>query len=66
MGKILSIAYKKSAIGYPQNQKKVVKALGFRCLNDIVEHDDTPQIRGMVHKIRHLLEVTEIDKVGEA
>ncbi len=66
MSKMLRITYKKSAIGYAQNQKRVIKALGFHGLNDVVEHSDSPQIRGMVKKVQHLLEVTETNKVGEA
>ena len=62
----LRITWKKSAIGYNKNQKKVVQALGFRNLNGVVEHDDSPQIRGMVKKIEHLLEVEEIGQESEA
>jgi len=62
----LRITWKKSAIGYNKNQKKVVKALGFRNLNGVVEHDDSPQIRGMIKKIEHLLEVEEIGQENEA
>ncbi len=56
----LRITWKKSAIGYNKNQKRVVEALGLRSLNGVVEHDDSPQIRGMVKKIEHLLKVEEI------
>ncbi|MBM3131893.1 MAG: 50S ribosomal protein L30 [Chloroflexi bacterium] len=56
----LRITWKKSTIGYSKDQRKVVKALGLRRLNGAVEHDDSPQIRGMVHKVRHLVEVEEI------
>ena len=56
----LRITWKKSSIGYNKNQQKVVVALGLRSLNHVVEHDDSPQIRGMVKKIEHLLEVEEI------
>ncbi|MFC2028095.1 50S ribosomal protein L30 [Chloroflexota bacterium] len=56
----LRITWKKSAIGYNKNQRKVVQALGLRSLNGVVEHDDSPQIRGMVNKIKHLVQVEEI------
>jgi len=62
----LRITWKKSAIGYNRNQKKVVKALGFHSLNGVVEHNDSPQIRGMIKKIEHLLEVEEIGQESEA
>jgi large subunit ribosomal protein L30 len=42
-------------------QKKTVRALGFRRLHQVVVVDDTPQVRGMVRKVRHLVDVEEID-----
>ncbi|MFO7917438.1 MAG: 50S ribosomal protein L30 [Anaerolineae bacterium] len=57
----LRLKYVKSAIGYSKKQKETIRALGFRRLNETVEHDDTPIIRGMVDKVRHLLEVEEIE-----
>lgn len=56
----LKVTYRKSAIGYNQSQKGTVRALGLRKLNQVVEHDDTPVIRGMLHKVRHLVEIEEI------
>jgi len=56
----LRITWKKSTIGYNKNQRKVVEALGLRSLNGVVEHDNSPQIRGMIHKVRHLVHVEEI------
>jgi len=44
----LRITWKRSAIGRPEVQKRTVRALGLRKLNQTVEHEDTPQIRGMV------------------
>lgn len=49
----------KSASGHPEDQKRTVRALGIRRLHNVVEHDDTPQIRGMIFKVRHLVEVVE-------
>lgn len=57
----LRIRYIKSAIGYSKKQKETIRALGFRRLNETVEREDTPTIRGMVNKVRHLLEVEEIE-----
>ena len=62
----LRITWKKSAIGYDKNQKKVVVALGLRSLNSVVEHENSPQIRGMVKKIEHLVAVEEIGEEGAA
>lgn len=57
----LRITLKHSAIGKPEDQKNTVKALGLNKLNKTVEHNDTPQIRGMIKKITHLVEVEEIN-----
>ncbi len=51
------VTYSKSAIGYSKDQKATVEALGLRRLQQTVEHTDTPQIRGMIHKVRHLVTV---------
>ena len=59
----LRVSWVKSAVGYPGDQKKTIKALGFRRLNQTVEHDDSPAIRGMVHKVKHLVRV---EASGEA
>ena len=56
----LRVTYSKSAIGYKKDQKGTVRALGLRKLNQVVEHDDNPVIRGMLHKVRHLVTVEEI------
>ena len=58
MGKI-AITWKKSSIGYPKDQRRTIAGLGLRRLHQTVEHDDTPSIRGMVFKVRHLVEVTQ-------
>ena len=56
----LKITYKKSAIGYNENQKRTIKALGLRKLNQTVEHEDTAVIRGMVDKVNHLVTIEEV------
>jgi large subunit ribosomal protein L30 len=57
----LRITYKKSAIGYNKTQKGTIRALGFRKLYQTVEHDDTPVVRGMIHKVSHLINVEEVE-----
>ncbi len=56
----LKITQRKSAIGRNERQKLTIRALGIRRMHQSVLHDDTPQIRGMISKVRHLLEVEEI------
>lgn len=53
----VSIKLKKSLIGSTQAQIKVVKALGLKRTNDVVEHFASPTIMGMVNKVPHLVEV---------
>lgn len=50
----------KSKIDRPARQKKTLIALGIRKMNQVVEHDATPQIMGMVAKVKHLLIVEEV------
>jgi large subunit ribosomal protein L30 len=56
----LRITWVKSSIGYSESQKATIRALGFRRLGQSVERPDNPSTRGMVHKVRHLVEVEEI------
>lgn len=55
----LSIKQVRSAIGRRFDQRRTLEALGITKVGQTVTHNDTPQIRGMVNKISHLLEVTE-------
>ena len=57
----LSITWRKSAIGYRQDQKDTIRKLGLRRLNQTVSHEDTPALRGMIAKVSHLIEVSEGD-----
>ena len=57
--KSIRIQYFRSSIGRPEKQKRVVNGLGFRKLNQIVELVDTPQTRGMVAKVPHLVRVLD-------
>ena len=50
----------KSKIRRPKNQKATLDALGLRKMNQVVEHDATPAILGMVNKVKHLISVEEI------
>lgn len=50
----------KSIIDRPQNQKDTMYALGLRKMNSSVEHEATPQILGMVEKVKHLITVVEL------
>ena len=51
----LRITWIKSGIGYPRDQKRTLKALGFHRLNQVVEHEDSASIRGMLIKVNHLV-----------
>ncbi len=53
----LQITWVKSGIGYSEDQKKTLRALGFHRLNQSVTHDDSASIRGMINKVRHLVNV---------
>jgi large subunit ribosomal protein L30 len=59
MARKLVITQVRSASGHPADQAATVRALGIRKLQHTVEHNDTPQIRGMVFKVRHLVKVEE-------
>ena len=56
----LRITWRKSAIGYAQEQKRTIRALGLRRLGHSVEHSDNRATRGMISKVRHQVEVAEI------
>ena len=57
--KTLTVTLVKSPIGYPERQKRTVRALGLRKMMQSVEHSDTPVLRGMIAKIPHRLDVME-------
>ena len=61
----LRVKWIKSSIGYPKDQKATITALGLRKLQQTVEHDDQPALRGMIRKVCHLVEVEEIIVEGE-
>jgi large subunit ribosomal protein L30 len=56
-GAKLQLKWVRSAIQAPVKHKLVIKGLGFRRLNQVIEREDTPSIRGMVAKVPHLVEI---------
>jgi large subunit ribosomal protein L30 len=57
--KTIKITLLRSAIGFPVEQKATLKALGLHHLNQTVEHQDTPTMRGMLTKVIHLIRIEE-------
>jgi large subunit ribosomal protein L30 len=64
MAKKLKITQTKSIIDRPKKQKLTIEALGLGRPNYIKIHNDTPQIRGMIRKVTHLVKVEEIEEQG--
>lgn len=62
MPKKLEIRQVRSAIGRHWRQKRTLKALGIRRMHQVLVHKDTPQVRGMIRKVVHLLEVRELSE----
>ena len=58
-GGVVKVTLLKSPIGFNKNQATVVRSLGLRRIRHTVELKDTPATRGMIHKVRHLVEVAE-------
>jgi large subunit ribosomal protein L30 len=56
----LKITLKRSVIGSREKQRRTVEALGLRKRHQAVVHNDSPQIRGMITKVGHLIEVEEV------
>ncbi len=56
-GSRIQLKWVRSAIAAPVKHKLVIKGLGFTRLNQVVEREDTPSIRGMVAKVPHLVEI---------
>ena len=56
---LITVTWRKSAIGYNKDQKDTIRRLGLRRLNQSVELEDTPAPRGMVHKVQHLVDLQE-------
>lgn len=64
MAKRLRIRQVRSGVGRPGDQRRTLRALGLRHHQDEVVQQDNPAIRGMVHKISHLLHVEELQDDG--
>ncbi len=58
-GKALTLRLSRSGICAPGDQKATLRGLGFRRLGQVVVRPDDPAVRGMIHKVRHLVEVVE-------
>ena len=57
----LKVTLTRSLIGYPQDQRMTVNAMGLGKINSTAIKDDTPAIRGMLHKVRHLVKVEVVE-----
>jgi large subunit ribosomal protein L30 len=57
----LKVQQKKSTIGCKRNQRETLRSLGLKRIGDVVVKDDSPEVRGMVHTVRHLVTVEEVD-----
>lgn len=57
MEKKITVRWKRSTIGRTENQKKIIRALGFRRLNQTLTLPDRPEIQGMINRVIHLVEV---------
>lgn len=55
----IKIKQTKSRIGAPKDQKRTLDALGLKKMNQVVEREDTPVVKGMVRKVHHLVTVVE-------
>ncbi|MDR1137593.1 MAG: 50S ribosomal protein L30 [Synergistaceae bacterium] len=62
----IRVTWKKSAIGRPDIQARTIRALGLHRLGETVEHDDTPQVRGMIQSVTHLVEWTRGEQEGDS
>ena len=58
---MLRIKLIRSTVGYQWRTRRVVESLGLRKINSVVEHDDTAVIRGMIHRVKELLHVEEVE-----
>jgi large subunit ribosomal protein L30 len=56
---VIKIKQVRSAIKRPADQKATIKALGFKRLNHVVEKEGTPQVLGMINKVKHLIQIVD-------
>lgn len=62
----LRVTLDRSSIGHPKDQKATVRALGLHRMHQTVTVEDTPSIRGMIHKVQHLVKVQPVEEPGES
>ncbi len=62
VAKKLKITWLKSTIGCKRDHRRTIRALGLKRLHDVVYHDPSPQIKGMVRKVSYLVTVEEVSK----
>ena len=55
----IKVTQLKSGIKKPQNQKRTLEALGLKRIGQVVEHENTPNILGMINKVKHLVSTEE-------
>jgi large subunit ribosomal protein L30 len=55
----LKIRWVRSFIGCPRNMRETIRGMGFRRMNQLIERPDTPNIRGMIARVHHLVEIEE-------
>jgi large subunit ribosomal protein L30 len=55
----LKIKWVRSFIGCPRNMRQTIRGLGFRRMQQVVERPDTPEVRGMIAKVHHLVEIQD-------
>jgi large subunit ribosomal protein L30 len=58
----IQIQQYRSAIGYNKKQGEILRGLGFRKMNQVIEREKTPEVMGMIKKIPHLVRIVEEDK----
>ena len=57
--KTVRVTWVRSDIGYPKDQRTTIRAIGFRRLNQTLELPDSPQLRGQIFKVKHMLKVED-------
>ncbi|MBI4553041.1 MAG: 50S ribosomal protein L30 [Candidatus Latescibacteria bacterium] len=62
MGVRVKVTQRRSAIGRERRQRETLRALGIHRMHQSVVHEDTPQIRGMIFRVKHLVEVEKIEE----
>jgi large subunit ribosomal protein L30 len=61
----LRVEQQQSTLGCKQNQRDTLRSLGLKRIGDVVVKEDRPEIRGMVHTVRHLVTVSEVDAAAD-